>query len=148
MRTLRHRSRLAGMLNSPMLLSLQELIIVSQGAFNFAQAAMPWLLQHTSKPSGLPPTLIFTGATASLRGSAMLSSFAPAKFATRALAQCLAREYGPRGVHVSHVVIDGMIDIPSSQELMADAGPRAKLDTGAVSVDPKVSESLSRRYAH
>jgi NAD(P)-dependent dehydrogenase (short-subunit alcohol dehydrogenase family) len=95
------------------------------------------LLRHTSASSGSsnshPPTLIFTGATASLRGSAMLSSFAPAKFAGRALAQSLAREYGPKGIHVSHVIIDGVIDIPSSSEMMKDKGPDAKLSTCAVS---------------
>ena len=55
-------------------------------------------------------TILFTGATASLRGSAGFSAFAGAKHALRALAQSLAREMGPQGVHVAHVVIDGAID--------------------------------------
>lgn len=55
-------------------------------------------------------TILFTGATASLRGGAGFSAFAGAKFALRALAQSLARELGPQGVHVAHVVIDGAID--------------------------------------
>jgi NAD(P)-dependent dehydrogenase (short-subunit alcohol dehydrogenase family) len=55
-------------------------------------------------------TMIFTGATASLRGSAGFSAFAGAKHALRALAQSLARELGPQGIHVAHVVIDGAID--------------------------------------
>ena len=55
-------------------------------------------------------TLIFTGATASLRGGAGFSAFAGAKFALRALAQSLARELGPEGIHVAHPVIDGAID--------------------------------------
>ncbi|MCX7893331.1 MAG: SDR family oxidoreductase [Burkholderiales bacterium] len=55
-------------------------------------------------------TMIFTGATASLRGSARYAAFAGAKHALRALAQSMARELGPRGVHVAHVVIDGAID--------------------------------------
>jgi NAD(P)-dependent dehydrogenase (short-subunit alcohol dehydrogenase family) len=54
-------------------------------------------------------TILFTGATASLRGAAGFSAFAGGKFALRALAQSLARELGPRGIHVGHVVIDGMI---------------------------------------
>jgi NAD(P)-dependent dehydrogenase (short-subunit alcohol dehydrogenase family) len=55
-------------------------------------------------------TMIFTGATASLRGSANFGAFAGAKHALRALAQSLARELGPKNIHVSHVVVDGAID--------------------------------------
>lgn len=55
-------------------------------------------------------TIIFTGATAGLRGSANFSAFAGAKHALRALAQSMARELGPRNVHVAHVVVDGAID--------------------------------------
>jgi len=55
-------------------------------------------------------TIIFTGATASLRGSVNFAAFAGAKHALRALAQSMARELGPRGIHVAHVVIDGAID--------------------------------------
>jgi short-subunit dehydrogenase len=55
-------------------------------------------------------TILFTGATASLRGSANFAAFAGAKAALRALAQSMARELGPRGIHVAHVVIDGAID--------------------------------------
>jgi len=55
-------------------------------------------------------TMVFTGATASLRGSAGFAAFAGAKHALRALAQSLARELGPQGIHVAHVVIDGAID--------------------------------------
>jgi NAD(P)-dependent dehydrogenase (short-subunit alcohol dehydrogenase family) len=55
-------------------------------------------------------TIIFTGATASLRGSAGFSAFAGAKHALRALAQSLARELAPQGIHVAHIVIDGAID--------------------------------------
>lgn len=55
-------------------------------------------------------TIIFTGATASVRGSAGYSAFAGAKHALRALAQSMARELGPEGIHVAHVVIDGPVD--------------------------------------
>jgi NAD(P)-dependent dehydrogenase (short-subunit alcohol dehydrogenase family) len=55
-------------------------------------------------------TIVFTGATASLRGSAGFAAFAGAKHALRALAQSMARELGPKGIHVAHVVIDGAID--------------------------------------
>ena len=55
-------------------------------------------------------TIIFTGATAALRGSANFAAFAGAKHALRALAQSMAKELGPRNIHVAHVVVDGAID--------------------------------------
>ncbi len=55
-------------------------------------------------------TILFTGATASMRGGANFAAFAGAKHALRALAQSMARELGPQGIHVAHVVIDGGID--------------------------------------
>ena len=72
-------------------------------------------------------TLLFTGATASLRGAAGFSAFAGGKAALRALAQSMARELGPKGMHVAHVVIDGLIDTAYSREhfaqRVAEAGP-------------------------
>jgi NAD(P)-dependent dehydrogenase (short-subunit alcohol dehydrogenase family) len=55
-------------------------------------------------------TILFTGATASVRGSNGFSAFAGGKAALRALAQSMAREFGPQGLHVAHVIIDGLID--------------------------------------
>ncbi|SDU28204.1 SDR family oxidoreductase [Halopseudomonas salegens] len=55
-------------------------------------------------------SIIFTGATASLRGSSGFAAFSSAKFALRALAQSMARELGPQGIHVAHSIIDGAID--------------------------------------
>jgi len=55
-------------------------------------------------------TIIFSGATASMRGSVGFSAFSGAKHALRALAQSMSRELGPQGIHVAHVVIDGAID--------------------------------------
>ena len=55
-------------------------------------------------------TILFTGATASVRGSANFAAFAGAKHALRALAQSMARELGPKGIHVAHTIIDGAID--------------------------------------
>ncbi|MCK9514894.1 MAG: SDR family oxidoreductase [Ottowia sp.] len=79
--------------------------------------------------SGHRGTLLFTGATASLRGSARFAAFSGAKMALRALAQSMARELGPQGVHVAHVVIDGAIDtefirsqFPQRHALKADDG--------------------------
>jgi len=55
-------------------------------------------------------TILFTGATASVRGAATYSAFAAAKHGLRALAQSMARELGPSGIHVAHIIIDGAID--------------------------------------
>jgi NAD(P)-dependent dehydrogenase (short-subunit alcohol dehydrogenase family) len=55
-------------------------------------------------------TILFTGATASVRGSANFAAFSGAKHALRALAQSMARELGPRNIHVAHIIVDGAID--------------------------------------
>lgn len=74
------------------------------GGFQVAQAALPALL---ARGEG---SLIFTGASGSLRGKANFAPFASAKAAVRNLAQSLAREFGPQNIHVGHVVIDGGIE--------------------------------------
>jgi NAD(P)-dependent dehydrogenase (short-subunit alcohol dehydrogenase family) len=55
-------------------------------------------------------SIFFTGATASLRGRAGFAAFAGAKHGLRALAQSMAKELGPKGIHVAHPVVDGAID--------------------------------------
>jgi NAD(P)-dependent dehydrogenase (short-subunit alcohol dehydrogenase family) len=65
-------------------------------------------------------TIIFTGATASIRGSAGFSAFSGAKAALRMLAQSMARELGPQNIHVAHVVIDGGIDTEFVRGIRAD----------------------------
>jgi len=61
-------------------------------------------------------TILFTGASASLRGKENMAGFAGAKAALRALAQSMARELGPKGIHVAHTIIDGPIDMPWIRE--------------------------------
>jgi NAD(P)-dependent dehydrogenase (short-subunit alcohol dehydrogenase family) len=65
-------------------------------------------------------TILFTGATASLRGSANFAAFSGAKHALRALAQSMARELGPKHIHVAHVVVDGAIDTEFIRETFPD----------------------------
>ena len=65
-------------------------------------------------------TILFTGATASTRGGAGFSAFAGAKAALRQLAQSMARELGPKGLHVAHVVVDGMIDGTFARSIAPD----------------------------
>lgn len=61
-------------------------------------------------------TIIFTGATASVRGGANYAAFAAAKGGLRQVAQSMARELGPRGIHVASIIIDGIIDTPQVRE--------------------------------
>jgi NAD(P)-dependent dehydrogenase (short-subunit alcohol dehydrogenase family) len=79
-------------------------------------------------------TIIFTGATASLRGSANFAAFAGAKAALRALAQSMARELGPRGIHVAHTIIDGAIDTEFIRTNFPDRYAR-KIDDGILNPD-------------
>ncbi len=65
-------------------------------------------------------TILFTGASASLRGSSGFSAFAGGKHALRALAQSMARELWPQGIHVAHVVVDGLIENASTAQVMPD----------------------------
>ena len=65
-------------------------------------------------------TMLFTGATASVRGAEGFAAFAGGKHALRALAQSMARELGPQGVHVGHVVIDGAIDTKWTREIFPE----------------------------
>ena len=74
------------------------------GAFLTAKRAAPLL---SSQGRG---SLFFTGASASMRGKPNFAHFAAPKAGLRMLAQALAREYGPKGVHVAHVIIDGIVD--------------------------------------
>jgi NAD(P)-dependent dehydrogenase (short-subunit alcohol dehydrogenase family) len=65
-------------------------------------------------------SLVIIGATASLKGAAGFVAFAAAKAAQRSLAQSLARQLGPEGIHVAHVVIDAVVDMPSSRAMLPD----------------------------
>jgi NAD(P)-dependent dehydrogenase (short-subunit alcohol dehydrogenase family) len=69
-------------------------------------------------------TIIFTGATAAVRGREGFSAFAGAKHALRALAQSMARELGPKGMHVAHVVIDGMVEGSFIESIVPDYAQR------------------------
>ena len=104
------------------------------GSVLFSQSFLPLLLNGVKQKSEHPPSLIFTGATASVKASAQMASFATGKWAQRALSQSLAKEFGPQGVHVAHAIIDGVIDIPRTREWLKDMGPDAKLSADGVSL--------------
>ena len=73
-------------------------------------------------------TILFTGATAGLRGAAHFAAFAGAKHGVRALAQSMARELGPRNIHVAHVVVDGAIDTAFIRDTFPDIYARKDQD--------------------
>lgn len=85
-------------------------------------------------------TILFTGATASLRGAAGFAAFAGAKHGLRALAQSMARELGPLGIHVAHVVIDGAIDTQFIEQMFPE---RYALKDQAGILDP---EAIAENY--
>ncbi len=84
------------------------------GSFLAAQQVIP-----SMKKAGAG-SIVFIGATASRRGAARTAAFAPAKAAQRALAESMARHLWPLGIHVSLLVIDGVVDLPSTRERMPD----------------------------
>lgn len=98
--------------------------VTAMGGFHVAQAATTRMLK---KGAG---TIIFTGASASVKGYAQSATFAMGKFALRGLAQSLARELGPRNIHVAHVVIDG--GIRSAQRPVPADNPDSLLDPDAI----------------
>ena len=97
------------------------------GGFLVGREAARRMLDKPS-PGG---TILFTGATASLRGSAGFHNLAVGKFGLRALAQSMARELQPRGIHVAHVILDGRIRPPTGPERNA-APADALLEADAI----------------
>ncbi len=87
-------------------------------------------------------TIIFTGATASVRGGDGFAAFAGAKHAKRALAQSMARELGPKGIHVAHVIIDGAIDTPWVNKLFPDYVKEKKKIDGLMNPDDIASNYI------
>lgn len=79
-------------------------------------------------------TILFTGASASLRGGRGFAAFAGGKHALRALAQSMARELGPQGIHVGHVVVDGLIRNEATAEFLPDLYA-SKGDNGIIEPD-------------
>lgn len=88
------------------------------GAFLTSKQVMKAMLE---KGSG---NIVFVGATASLRGKPFTTAFAPAKAAQRSLAQAMARHLGPKGVHVSLIIVDGGINPPDDAQAPKSLDPR------------------------
>lgn len=95
-------------------------------AFNTAQAALPRLIHQGGG------TLIFSGASGSLRAGLGFAAFSSAKFALRGLAQALAREHAEQGIHVAHVVIEGLIRSSKTTQRFAPSADSALIDPEAL----------------
>jgi NAD(P)-dependent dehydrogenase (short-subunit alcohol dehydrogenase family) len=108
----------------------QTLRINTLGGFLFGREALRSLVESGQG------TLIFTGATGSLRGKPPFAAFAAAKAGLRSVSQTFAREFGPKGVHVAHVVIDGVIDGErvrrGAPDWLAKLGPDGSLQPDAI----------------
>ncbi|KAK9458051.1 hypothetical protein V1511DRAFT_491581 [Dipodascopsis uninucleata] len=89
------------------------------GAVLFSQTLLPFLLENTGK-SDKNPTIIFTGATASFKSNAQMSTFSSGKFALRAIVHSLSKEFAPQGVHVATVNIDGVVDTPRTASYLTN----------------------------
>src|SRR5687768_15355175 len=105
----------------------KTLTISAFGGFLVAQAAAKRMLPRGSG------AIFFTGASASVKGYANSAPFAMGKFALRGLAQSMARELAPKGIHVAHFVIDGAI------------GKKEGKDAGDAKLDP---DEIARNYLH
>ncbi len=96
------------------------------GAFYAAQQVLPAMVEAGRG------TILLTGASAALRGKASFSALAVGKFGLRALAQSMAREFGPQGVHVSHIIVDGQIDTPRLREMTPEREDHTMLSPSAI----------------
>jgi NAD(P)-dependent dehydrogenase (short-subunit alcohol dehydrogenase family) len=96
------------------------------GAFLCAKQAVSDMIKHRRG------VMLFTGATAGIKAGPKSAAFGPAKFAVRGLAQSLARDLGPRGIHVAYVNVDGMIDMPAVRSQMASVKDEDLLKPAAI----------------
>ncbi|CAF1057307.1 unnamed protein product [Rotaria magnacalcarata] len=96
------------------------------GALAASQEVLPAMIKNGKG------TILFTGATASLRGSAKFAGFAISKFGLRALGQSMAREFGPQGIHVAHIIVDGGIRSPNQAESQPDKDIDSFLNSEAI----------------
>ena len=96
------------------------------GAFVCAKEVAPAMIDQRRG------VMLFTGATAGVKAGAKSVAFGPAKFALRGLAQALARDLGPKGIHVAWINVDGMIDIPRVRERLPQMKTEDMLNPDAI----------------
>lgn len=104
----------------------------SKGALLFAQSALPLLLEHAESNPATPPSLFFTGSTAAVKANPGSAVMCVPRHGLRALAISAAKEFGPRGIHVVHAIVDGAIDTPWGKEIHKDKSPEQTIDPDAI----------------
>ncbi|XP_030973839.1 uncharacterized protein LOC115993977 [Quercus lobata] len=119
----------------------KSLAVSSVGAFHCAQQVLPGMVERGRG------TILFTGCSASLNGIPGFPELCCGKFALRALSQCLAREFQPLGVHVAHVIIDGLVGPPRFQASTSQRTLVGEQQSGGGdgSMDP---DALAQTYWH
>ena len=95
------------------------------GSLLCSQAVIPAMKEQRSG------VILFTGATASLRGGKTTAAFAPAKAAQRSLAESMARSLWPAGIHVDLIIVDGIVDLPATRKAMPDKADDFFIDPAA-----------------
>ncbi|KAL3592102.1 hypothetical protein D5086_010742 [Populus alba] len=125
----------------------KSLAVSSVGAFLCAQQVLPGMVERGKG------TILFTGCSASLNGIAGFSELCCGKFALRALSQCLASEFQSQGVHVAHVIIDGVIGPPrgpssSQRTSVGEQQQQEQQGTGGIGEMMMDPDSLAQTYWH
>ncbi|KAL9229758.1 hypothetical protein vseg_005192 [Gypsophila vaccaria] len=121
----------------------KSLAVSCVGAFHCAQQVLPGMVERARG------TILFTGCSASLSGMAGFSELCCGKFAFRGLSQCLAREFQPLGVHVAHVVIDGLVGAPRVPSMMTRSPVTGEPQGGGSGGDGLMDpDALAQTYWH
>ncbi|XP_074304537.1 uncharacterized protein LOC141639280 isoform X2 [Silene latifolia] len=121
----------------------KSLAVSSVGAFHCAQLVLPGMVERGRG------TILFTGCSASLSGMAGFSELCCGKFALRGLSQCLAREFQPLGVHVAHVIIDGLVGAPRVTSMVRPGIGEQQRGGGGGGTDGLMDpDALAQTYWH
>ncbi|KAL5992687.1 hypothetical protein ACLOJK_013606 [Asimina triloba] len=114
-----------------------SLAVSAVGSFHCAQQVIPGMVERGKG------TILFTGSSASVEGISGYCELSCGKFALRALSQCLAKEFQPMGIHVAHVMIDGVIGLPRSSSGVQRSGSGES--SSDMSLDP---DAIAQTYWH
>ncbi|XP_022132390.1 3-ketodihydrosphingosine reductase [Momordica charantia] len=114
----------------------KSLAVSSVGAFHCSQQVLPGMVERGRG------TILFTGCSASLNGLAGFSDLCCGKFALRALSQCLARELQPLGIHVAHIIIDGVIGPPRTSPTCHRGGASSSSSSSTSSVGSHLQSGI------
>lgn len=125
--------------NTPVESFEKSLAVNTVGAFHCSQQVIPSMMERGRG------TILFTGCSSSLNGFAGFAELSCGKFALRALSQCLAKEFQPIGIHIAHIIIDGIIGAPRSSSWMNTSREQAGQVEDDGTMDP---DALAQTYWH